>query len=89
MDTPSYPPGAGPWGPITNCGKVGDGPFGWASTYATYAVGAAAQRLYDNDDDILTAFGKYWQRVAKRFMSNPAVVGYELLNEVCGCAVRG
>ena len=82
MVTPEYGPGAGRWGPISNCGAVSDGPFGWATTYITYGVGAAAQRLYDNDQGILTRYQEFWAMMAKRFRANPAVLGYELLNEV-------
>ena len=81
MADPTYGSNAGRWGPITDCDKVSAGPFGWASTYATYSVGAAAQRLYDNDQGILDRFSDFWVLMAKRFKDNPAVLGYELLNE--------
>jgi len=55
---------------------------GWASSYNTYALSNAAQRLYDNKDDILTKFAvNFWLRVAQRFANNSGVLGYELINE--------
>ena len=54
--------------------------FGWASSYITYAVGAAAQRLYDNDNGTLDAYGLFWSRVAARFTNTPGVLG------ACVCA---
>jgi len=68
-------------GQITNCGDVGKHLPGWATCYITYAIGAAAQRLYDNDQGILDRFGTFWQMMASRVMSYPNVLGYELLNE--------
>ncbi|ETO20099.1 hypothetical protein RFI_17119 [Reticulomyxa filosa] len=56
--------------------------IGWASSYETYAIGAAAQRMYDNRDNIRDKFASnFWQRVAKRFKNNPGILGYELINE--------
>ena len=37
--------------------------FGWASCYLTYSIGAASQRLYDNDNGVLDAFGQFWIKV--------------------------
>lgn len=79
---PKYVPNAGRWGPIDNCGAVSGAAFGWASTYISYAVGSAAQRLYDNDQGILERYQDFWQLMAQRFKDNPGVLGYELLNEV-------
>ena len=82
MVSPQYGPGAGVWGPIDNCEAVDNGPFGWATSYISYAIGAAAQRLYDNDGGILQRYGEFWAMMAQRFKDNPGVLGYELLNEV-------
>ena len=45
------------------------------------------QRFYDDDDGIRTAFAtNFWQRVAKRFKDNPAILGsifMELFFYVC------
>lgn len=68
-------------GKITNCQDVGKHIFGWATCYITYAIGAAAQRLYDNDQDILNRFGLFWQLIADNVSKFPNVLGYELLNE--------
>ena len=68
-------------GHITNCNEVGQHIFGWATCYITYAIGAASQRLYNNDQGIMDRFGKFWQLIASRVKNYPNVVGYELLNE--------
>ena len=73
------------WGPISNCEAVSNGPFGWATSYISYSIGAAAQRLYDNDQGILQRYADFWVMMAKRFKDNPGVLGYELLNEVGSC----
>ena len=78
---PLVKPEYGPNGVITNCADVGKFVFGWASCYFTYSIGAAAQRLYDNDKDILDMFGKFWSLVASRVKHLPNVLGYELINE--------
>ena len=75
--TPQY----GPHGELTNCHDIGKHVFGWASCYPTYAIGAAAQRLYDNSDGILDRFGEFWRLIAGRLKAYPNVLGYELLNE--------
>ena len=75
---PQYSPGGGE---ITNCVDVGKFVFGWASCYMTYSIGAAAQRLYDNDAGILDRFGKFWKLIASRVKHLPNVLGYELINE--------
>ena len=48
--------------------------------YLTHAAGSAWQNLY-NDAALVTAFAEHWRRVATRFATHPAVIGYELLNE--------
>ena len=56
--------------------------IGWASSYTTYALGNVAQRLYDNADRYLEKFAyNFWHKVAKRFVNNPGILGYELINE--------
>ena len=68
-------------GDITNCRDVGKHIFGWASCYPTYAIGAAAQRLYNNSDRILDRFGEFWRLIASHVKDYPNILGYELLNE--------
>ena len=68
-------------GQITNCDDVDKFIFGWASCYPTYALGSAAQKLYNNADGILDKFGKFWAYVAERVKHYPNVIGYELINE--------
>ena len=78
---PLYKPTYDPQGHQTNCDGVSKHLFGWASCYVTYAVGAAAQRLYDNDKGILDRFGEFWKLIASKVKDYPNVLGYELLNE--------
>ena len=78
---PVVKPTYGPNGEITNCGEVGTHIFGWASCYPTYSIGAAAQRLYDNDKGILDRFGEFWKLVASRVKDYHNILGYELINE--------
>ena len=52
-----------------------------ATGYITYATGAAAQRLYDDDNEILDRFGVFWQLIASKLKQFPNVLGYELMNE--------
>ena len=47
----------------------------------TYYMGKAFQEIYDNIDGKLDAFGRFWQRVAKKFHASPYVLAYEILNE--------
>lgn len=78
---PIVKPQYGPDGDITNCADVGKAIFGWSSCYVTYSIGAAAQRLYDNDRGILDRFGEFWKLIASRVKQFPNVLGYELINE--------
>ena len=66
---------------ITDCSKVNVAILGGGSCYPTYAVGAAAQRLYDNDKGILDRFGDMWKLIAGKVKDFPNVLGYELINE--------
>ena len=66
---------------MTNCDEVGKHIFGWPSCYVTYAIGAAAQRLYNNDRGVLDRFGQFWRLIASKVKDYPNVLGYELLNE--------
>lgn len=63
------------------CADLSKGLFGWASCYLTFALSAGAQRLYDNDNNTLTAFGSFWTRVADQFSSQSNILAYEILNE--------
>ena len=68
-------------GHITNCNDVGKFVFRWASCYFTYALGSAAQELYNNDRGLLDQFGKFWALIAEKISHYPNVLGYELINE--------
>lgn len=78
---PLFKPTYDSQGHMTNCYDVSKHLFGWPSCYVTYAVGAAAQRLYNNDEGILDRFGEFWKLIASRVRDYPNVLGYELLNE--------
>ena len=54
-------------------------PF-WHS-YFSDKVGLAFQKMYTKDSHLYLEFGKFWKMVAERFKSNPAVIGYDLINE--------
>lgn len=49
------------------CDAASKGVAGWASVYATHAVGAAVQRFYDNADGYLDAFIRMWVHVYRFF----------------------
>ena len=78
---PLFKPTYDAQGHMTNCDDVGKHIFGWSSCYVTYAVGAAAQRLYTNDQGILDKFGQFWRMIASKVKDYPNVLGYELINE--------
>lgn len=78
---PILKPKYGPDGKMTNCRDVHTHIFKWASCYPTYSVGAAAQRLYDNDEGILDRFGEFWRLIASSVGDYPNILGYELINE--------
>ena len=78
---PVVKPEYGPDGSMTNCADVGKHIFKWASCYITYSIGAAAQRLYDNEEGLLEHFGEFWKLIASRVKHLPNVLGYELINE--------
>ena len=78
---PLFQPTYDQQGHVTNCGDVSKHLFGWSSCYVTYAVGAAAQRLYNNNQGILDRFGEFWRLIASKLRDYPNVLGYELLNE--------
>ena len=41
-------------------------------------MGAASQRLYDNDNGILDDYGQFWAKVATQFSNTSAILGYEV-----------
>lgn len=80
---PATTPEYGPDGMVTQacCDKMESGVFGWATSYLTYATGAASQRLYDNEDGLLDRYGDFWQTVARMFQNYSSVLAYEIMNE--------
>lgn len=71
----------------------GDGAPAWASVALTPAcapggtreleppVQEAAQRFWDNENGLQDEYGKVVVHLARRFHDNPAVAGFELMNE--------
>eukprot|EP00742_Colponemidia_sp_Colp-10_P015170 GILJ01017296.1.p1 GENE.GILJ01017296.1~~GILJ01017296.1.p1 ORF type:complete len:545 (+),score=64.48 GILJ01017296.1:241-1635(+) len=70
-----------PDGSISNCQDIKNFKLSGGFSYPTFAMGAAVQRLYDNEDGILDNFAIFWQLFADRFKTSAAVLGYELINE--------
>ena len=62
---------------------LGDGvsPDLWYLNYTTPAVEKAFDNFYENKNGIQDHFIETWRRVAEKFPGNPAVLGYDLLNE--------
>ena len=54
-------------------------PFG--EFYFSDAVNKGFQSLYDNQDGIADHFADSWAMVAKAFVGNDAILGYEIINE--------
>jgi len=52
----------------------------WWANYLSPAVCAAFSHLW-NDADLQQHYIDVWSRVARRFAGNPAVIGYDLMNE--------
>ena len=55
--------------------------YDWGLYYYSYPSTSAWQNFYSNAGNIWEAFGDFWTLLAKTFASNPAVLGYEILNE--------
>eukprot|EP01088_Endostelium_zonatum_P010738 TRINITY_DN2431_c0_g1_i1.p1 TRINITY_DN2431_c0_g1~~TRINITY_DN2431_c0_g1_i1.p1 ORF type:complete len:372 (+),score=62.72 TRINITY_DN2431_c0_g1_i1:185-1300(+) len=53
----------------------------WAQYYPTLALSTAVQHLYDNYDNLLVEFGRYWSKLASIWSKTENVIGYELINE--------
>jgi endoglycosylceramidase len=49
--------------------------------YASFSVAQAFQALYDNTNGLQDRFARFWSLVAKTFVGDPYVLGYELINE--------
>jgi aryl-phospho-beta-D-glucosidase BglC (GH1 family) len=47
----------------------------------SFASNSAWKNFYMNVNNVQEAFGDFWTLIAKKFSSNPGVLGYELLNE--------
>ena len=53
----------------------------WACGYFSEIVSNAFNQLYQNKAGTADYFANFWVEVAKQFKDNPAVLGYELMNE--------
>lgn len=57
---------------------------GWASYYNTRATSSVFQNLYNDvskPNSTLFYWSRFWEKVAGEFGTDPAVLGYELINE--------
>jgi endoglycosylceramidase len=75
--------GAPPWAVCTDGLPIRHLPGRWSRTYADAALGAAATNFWANDvsGNLQGEFIRVWQAVATQFRNDPAVLGYDLLNE--------
>lgn len=73
--------GAPEWATITDGAETCRQP---GQRESSLAVRTAFQSFYDNRDGIRTALTETWGRLAAEFADEPAVVGYDLLNEPNG-----
>lgn len=81
-DEPNFDPQYLPWGqPSDSVSGQGCSFAAWAMCYTTFALGAAAQRFYDNVNSSADLFANAWAQVARVFEGHPAVIGYEIINE--------
>jgi endoglycosylceramidase len=63
----------------TTCDSINNN--NWSMYYLTYSTSKAVGDVYDNVSNLRDKFVAYWKKVASKFVSNPYVVGYELMNE--------
>lgn len=49
--------------------------------YTAPEVASAFDALYQNKDGLLDKMLAYWAVVSARFVANPSVIGYDILNE--------
>ena len=72
----SIPRHAFPWPLQGNCSSRG-----WMSNTLTEAAGQAYQDLYDNTGGMLDDLAAFWARSARVWRDEPAIIGYEVMNE--------
>jgi endoglycosylceramidase len=75
--------GAPPWAVCTDDKPVLHPPGRWSHAYSEPALDAAEDNFWTNDvrGDLQGSFIDVWRAVASRFRENPAVLGYDLMNE--------
>lgn len=54
---------------------------GWFRFYTTPEVTRAFDRFWANEDGLQDHYVEAWRRTARRFADDPAVIGYEIMNE--------
>ena len=54
---------------------------GWEANMLTEAAGQAYQDIYDNYAGMLDDLAAFWAKSAARWRDEPAVIGYEVMNE--------
>ena len=72
----SIPRHAFPWPLQGNCSSRG-----WMANTLTEAAGQAYQDLYDNTGGMLDDLAAFWARSARVWRDEPAIIGYEVMNE--------
>jgi len=73
--------GAPEWATLDHGLPFDPKPGMWFFKYGEPAVCQAFQSFWDNEQGIQDHFIMAWQEVATRFADNPAVVGYDIINE--------
>ena len=67
--------------PFIQCEPFLHNHHGSAVSLYTYYLGKAFQNLYDNVNGALDAYGRFWKKVASKFVNNKYIFAYEILNE--------
>lgn len=57
------------------------GQLTWPLANQAAALNSAVERLYENYDGLLDAWGGYWVKIAETFKDAPELLGLELINE--------
>lgn len=71
--------GAPDWASIGSTDPAPDAP--WWIMAASPCVVDSSNAFFNNKDGVQDEFAKAWRAVAERLVDNPAIVGYDLMNE--------